>query len=48
MGRGIRKVVSLFENLSSILDEADQRIVEEEDHVFASEGAEDSEDIKRA
>jgi hypothetical protein len=50
MGRGIRKIVSLFENLTSILDEADQRIVEEED-VSTAEGAElteDAEDIKRA
>jgi hypothetical protein len=49
MGRGIRKLVSLFENLSSILDEADQRIIEED--VSAAEGVEpteDAEDIKRA
>ena len=50
MGRGIRKIVSLFENLTSILDKADRRIVDEED-VFADEGAEttkDTEDIKCA
>ena len=50
MGRGIRKIVSLFENLTSILDEADQRILEEED-VSAAEGAEpadDAEDVQRA
>lgn len=50
MGRGIRKIVSLFENLTSILDEADRRIVEEED-VFSAEAAEpteDAEDIQRA
>ena len=49
MGRGIRKIVSLFENLSSILDEADRRIIEED--VSANEGVEpteDAEDIKRA
>jgi hypothetical protein len=30
-GRGIRKVVSLFENLSSIVDEADRRVIENDD-----------------
>ena len=36
MGRGICKIVSLFGNLTSILDEADQRIIEE--GLFADEG----------
>lgn len=51
MGRGIRKIVSLFENLASILDEADRRIVEQEDCISATERAgstEDAEDIQRA
>ena len=49
MGRGIHKIVSLFENLTSILDEADKRIVEEEDVSAADEAelTEDAEDIKR-
>jgi hypothetical protein len=50
MGRGIRKLVSLFENLNSILDEADRRIVEDEEDISATpEGPiEDAEDIQRA
>jgi hypothetical protein len=49
MGRGIRKIVSLFENLNSILDEADRRIVEDEEDISAPEGLiEDAEDIQRA
>ena len=47
MGRGIRKLVSLFENLNSILDEADRRIVEDEEDISAMpEGPiKDAEDI---
>jgi len=51
MGRGIRKIISLFENLTSILDEADRRIVEEEENFYSTEGAEltqNAEDIQRA
>jgi hypothetical protein len=49
MGRGIRKIVSLFENLNSILDEADRRIVEDEEDISVPEGPiEDAEDIQRA
>lgn len=49
MGRGIRKIVSLFENLNSILDEADRRIVENEEDISVPEGPiEDAEDIQRA
>ena len=48
MGRGICKIVSLFENLTSIVDEADQRIVEEVFAAEETEATEDAEDIKRA
>jgi hypothetical protein len=49
MGRGIRKIVSLFENLNSILDEADRRILEDEEDITVPEGPiEDAEDIQRA
>ena len=51
MGRGICKIISLFENLTSILDEADRRIVEEEENFYSTEGAEltqNAEDIQRA
>ena len=44
MGRGIRKIVSLFENLTSILDEADKRIIEEEEGLLADEGVEPIQD----
>ena len=36
-GRGVRKVASLFENLSSIVEEADRRLIEYEND--QSEGA---------
>lgn len=52
MGRGIRKIVSLFENLSTIVDEADRRMLEEEEAeadvaANGTEPVEDEENIKR-
>ena len=44
MDRGICKIVSLFGNLTSILDEADWRIIEEEEGLFADEGVEPIQD----
>lgn len=49
MGRGIRRIASLFENLTSILDEADRRIVEDDfSDAEGPEPTEDVEDVKRA
>jgi len=45
-GRGVRKVASLFENLSSIVEEADRRLIEYEND--DAEVEEEDRAVKRA
>lgn len=47
MGRGIRKVVSLFESVSSIVDEADRRTLEEAPDAEEPDLADDDDDVKQ-
>jgi hypothetical protein len=46
-GRGVRKVVSLFESLSSIVEEADQQLIEN-DNFDGTEEVEEDSIVKRA